>query len=131
MSKKDRHGNLVTAPDSLKQLYKDEYTYRLRHREIKPSLTKLKELKEDLWQRRLRILCDAPSDHWSTDDVLKVLFALKSNKARDPLGYANEIFIPGVCGPGMVEAITKLVNCVKNEICTPNVMKLTNISTIY
>jgi hypothetical protein len=131
MAKKDSHGNLVTAPNLLKDLYKEEYTYRLRHREIKPSLLTLKQLKEDLWSRRLRVLSEIPSDDWSLEDVQKVLTSMKNNKARDPLGYVNELFKPGVCGSDLSAAITLLVNGVKNEVCTPNIMKLNNISTIY
>ena len=57
--------------------------------------------------------------------------ALKRDKARDPLGFDNDLFKPGVCGPDLINAITRLVNSSKNEVCTPGVMKLTDISTIY
>ena len=33
VAKRDSHGNLVTTPGPLKSLYKEEYVYRLRHRE--------------------------------------------------------------------------------------------------
>ena len=131
MAKRDKSGNLITTPEPLKKLYKEEYVYRLRHREIKPSLQTLKELKEDLWERRLRILNSSKSDDWSVEDVKKVMSSLKKDKARDPLGYDNDIFKPGVCGPDLVNAVTCLVNAAKNEICTPDALKLTNISTIY
>lgn len=108
MAKKDSNGNLITAPECLKRLYQTEYTYRLRHRDIRPSYAILKELKEELWERRLKIMREVPSDDWSPDEVQKVLTSLKSNKARDPLGYANELFKPGVCGTDLVNAITMI-----------------------
>ena len=131
MAKKDPQGNLITAPSSLKQLYQDEYVHRLRHREIKPSFLVLKSLKDDLWERRFKLLSRTSSSDWSTEDVLKVLRSLKSNKCRDPLGFSNELFKPGVCGQDLVKAITLLMNSSKNQVHTPNLMTLTNISTIY
>ena len=56
MAKKDSTGNLVTAPTQLKKLYKEEYVHRLRHREINTDLKLLKNLKDDLWERRFDIL---------------------------------------------------------------------------
>ena len=60
-----------------------------------------------------------------------MLSTLDVNKARDPLGYTNDILKPGVCGPDLLNAIIKLVNNTKNEMCTPRIMQLNNISTIY
>ena len=41
MAKRDSQGNLVTAPNLLKNLYLDTYKERLRNREIKPNLEDL------------------------------------------------------------------------------------------
>ena len=112
-------------------MYIDEYVHRLRHREIKASFETLKGLKEDLWERRFEILSRMKSQDWTTDDVQKVLTKLKGNKCRDPLGFVNELFKPGVCGPDLVEAITLLANGSKNEVTTPSMLKPTNISTIF
>ena len=58
--------------------------------------------------------------------------SLKKDKARDPLSYDNVLlFKTGVCGPDLVKSVTKFVESAKNEICTPDAMKLTDISTIY
>ena len=131
MAKKDSNGNLISAPSQLKQLYIDEYVHRLRHREIKSSLDTLKTLKEDLWNRTFKILCESGSPDWTPEDVQKVLAKMKRNKCRDPLGFANELFMPGVCGPDLINAITLLANSSKNQVTTPNMLKPTNISTIY
>ena len=131
MAKKDANGNLVTTPTSLKGLYNAEYIHRLRHREINQDLLTLKSLKDDLWERRFNILCQKKTPDWSTDQVQKIMSTLDTKKARDPLGYTNDIFKPGVCGTDLVNAITNLVNRTKNEMCTPQIMQVNNISTIY
>ena len=53
--KKDKQGNLVTNPDSLKNIYIDGYVDRLTHREITPELLRLKTLREELFLQRLKI----------------------------------------------------------------------------
>ena len=131
MAKKDSEGNLVTTPAALKNLYRDEYIHRLRHRDINPDLSLLKELKEDLWARRFNLLRQMKSPDWSSKQVTEVLSTLDVNKARDPLGYSNIIFKPGVCGPDLIDAITNLANFAKRDMCSPVMMQLTNISTIY
>ena len=77
------------------------------------------------------MLCDTESPDWTSDDVQKVLLKMKGNKSRDPMGIVNELFKPGVCGPDLVDAIVLLANSSKNEVTTPNMLKPTNISTIY
>ena len=131
MAKKDSKGNLITAPSQLKQLYIDEYVHRLRHREIKSSLDTLKSLKEDLWDRRFKVLSESGSPDWTPEDVEAVLIKMKHNKSRDPLGFVNELFMPGVCGPDLINAITLLANSSKNQVTTPSMLKPTDISTIY
>ncbi len=131
MAKKDNHGNIITSPNPLKKLYLDEYIHRLRHREIKPSLRLLKELKEDLWARRFDLLKNSDCHDWSEEDILKVMNSLKGNKCRDPLGFDNILFKPGICGPDLVSAMTILCNTSKNSVYTPSMMRLNNISTIY
>ena len=131
MAKRDNKGNLVTSPKMLKQLYLDEYIHRLRHRDINPGLQTLKQMKDDLWERRFNLLKERKSSDWTADQVNTVLTTLKTNKARDPLGFSNDIFQPGVCGVGLLNAVTMLANGVKNAVHTPEIMKLNDISTIY
>ena len=84
-----------------------------------------------MWDRTFKILCEEESPDWTTEDVEKVLVKMKRNKSRDPLGFANELFMLGVCGPDLISAITLLANSSKNQVTTPNMLKPTNISTIY
>ena len=48
MAKKDLLGNLVTAPNELKELYAKTYEYRLRHRSMKEDLMDVYSLKTEL-----------------------------------------------------------------------------------
>ena len=52
IAKLDEEGNLVSNGSELKELYVRAYKYRLRHRDINPEFSKLKELKENLFEMR-------------------------------------------------------------------------------
>ena len=46
---------------------------------------------------------------WTEEEVKEVLKHLKTNVARNPLGYANELFNPKVAGKDLVKAIKNLL----------------------
>ena len=74
MAKKDKYGNLITAPEALKKLYLDTYMDRLKHREMKTELMDVYLLKTELWMSRLaniRKIKTPPWDLDKLDDVLK------------------------------------------------------------
>ena len=48
MAKRDSHGNLITAPNSLKSLYIGTYQHRLRHRVIETKYEEIQSLKMEL-----------------------------------------------------------------------------------
>merc|ERR1712240_34100 len=54
VGKKDRSGNIITNHKELKHLYLETYMNRLRNRPIKPGFEKLQDMKNDLFQLRLR-----------------------------------------------------------------------------
>ena len=132
MGKFDSSGNIITAPNALKKLYLETYVHRLRHRPIKHGLELLKSLKEDLWERRYKLLKENKTDGWKTSDIKKVLKTLKNNKARDPLGFVNELFKEDAAGTDAVNAIRLLMNRLKEETAVGvPLLSLANISTIY
>ena len=118
-AKLDKNGTLITSPTLLKKLYLDTYKDRLRNREIKPGLTDLFCLKNELWESRLKELRASPSKLWTIEDINKVLKKLKSNKTRDPHGLINEIFKPGVVGEDLKLAMLSLFNSIKSELFIP------------
>jgi hypothetical protein len=71
------------------------------------------------------------SPAWTSDDLETVLKHLKNNKARDPLGHANELFKPAVTGSDLKLAILLLVNKIKDKLELPEVFRMCNISSIF
>ena len=65
------------------------------------------------------------------ENLRAVLKGLKSNKARDPLGMANEIFKPNVIGEQLEFALLSLMNGTKSESFIPTIMRLADISSIW
>ena len=65
------------------------------------------------------------------EDLNKVLRNLKKNKARDPLGYCNELFRPEVAGDDLKMAILKMMNKIKKDQIFPESLQLCNISSIW
>ena len=65
------------------------------------------------------------------EDLELVLKNLKNNKARDPLGNANELFKPKVAGSDLKLAILLLVNMIKDKLELPEVFRMCNISSIF
>ena len=131
MAKVDKGGNLITAPPLLRKLYLDTYVDRLRHREMKPNLLDVYEMKMKLWNYRLAVMKTNKSEDWQLEDLLKVLKHLKNNKSRDPDGYINEIFKPKVIGTNLRDGLLQLANGIKTELSFPAFMQKANITTIY
>ena len=53
MAKHDKHGNVISAPTVLKQLYLKIYPHKVRQREMKKELMDVYYLKMELWLSRL------------------------------------------------------------------------------
>ena len=65
------------------------------------------------------------SKKWETEDFLK------NNKSRDPHGWINELFKPGVGGADLVDSILMMFNKIREEITFPEFMEFVNIVCIY
>ena len=92
MAKVDNHGNIITSPEGIKDLYVEEYTERLKNRQMKTELMDLYFLKTELWMSRLEYLKGKKSAPWNMEELEAVLKGLKNNKCMDPVGMINEIF---------------------------------------
>ena len=77
VAKKDGKGNLVTNHKELKKLYLKTYTQRMRNRPMKADLEELKDLKEELFDIRLKLVSKKKSEPWTMDDLEKALKTLK------------------------------------------------------
>ena len=100
MAKQDKHGNLITAPEALKNLYLETYVERLKHREIRPELKNNYLKKMELWEMRFSHLRTRSTDAWTK----------KNNNSRDPAGLINEIFKPPVMVRDLEDALLQLIN---------------------
>lgn len=124
MAKKDTAGNLVTEPEKLKQLYINEFTNRLRPREMASGMANLRSVKEKLWSKRKEELKQIKTADWNMQQLETVIKSLKLNKARDPLGWINEIFRPEVAGIDLRMSILRLLNLIKKEQIVPKFLKI-------
>ena len=131
MGKKNEQGNLITAPNLLRDLYLRTYQGRLRHRKMKEDLQDLFFLKEELCSSRMEELRNKKTPPWQLSDLTKALKSLKKNKTSDPNGMINEIFKTGVGGSDLQEAMLLLFNGVKANLFLPSYMLLENITTLF
>ena len=115
----------------MKKLYIDHYAKRLEHRKIKVDYLENYNKKVKLWQLRFERLKETKSKSWSNKDLKTALKSLKTNKTRDPSGLTNELFKHPVIGSDLENAILKLVNGIKTHFYVPQIMQLSNITTIY
>ena len=62
---KDTNGNLITNKNSLKNLYKETYLERLSHKPARPEWQEVQNLKETLFQLRIRKSTEIKSKDWN------------------------------------------------------------------
>ena len=131
VGKKDSKGKLVTNHKELKKLYLKTYTQRLRNRPMKDELGELKDLKEKLFDIRLKEAIQKKSTPWKMEQLEVVLKSLKKDKARDPHGLANELFREGVAGNFLKLSLLKFFNKMKRDNEIPDFIRLADVTTIY
>lgn len=127
----DEKGNLVTSAAGIKKLASDHYKKVLDNKPIKEDLKHIQAEKEELSALRLEIAKTKKSPAWNLDDLEVVLKNLKNNKARDPLGNANELFKPTVAGEDLKLAILLLVNKIKDDLKLLEVFRMCDVTSIF
>ena len=128
-AKMDENGDLITEKSELKKLYTKVYKSRLKHRNIRPNYSHLKDLKNGLFEMRLRLAKLRKSENWNYSDLIKVTKNLKMRKAADPMGLINELFKPGVAGEDLERSLLMLCNDVKSQCDVPAFLEMTNITS--
>ena len=131
VGKKDRKGKLITNHMELKHLYLKTYTQRLRNRPIKEEFQELKDLKDGVFDARLKLASKKKSEPWKMEDLEAALKALKKDKSRDPNGWCNELFKDGVAGQHLKLSLLNFLNKMKSENMIPDFVRLADISTLY
>ena len=129
--KDPKSGNLLTTDEKINEAAVNLYTERLKNRPMKNTLQHIKEAKEKLCEKVLKLAERNKTPDWKMKDLELVLKHLKKQKSRDPLGLANDIFRPEVAGDDLKEAILKMMNKIKSEQCYPKCLEPCNISSIW
>ena len=127
IAKKDFNGRLISTQKELICLYLDTYRHRLRHRPIKNEFKYLKVLKEELFDKRLRIAKKRKSEPWDLKQLKQVLKNLKTGKYRDSHGLINELFKPEVSGIDFQISFLRMANEIKDKLFFPEFMQYANI----
>jgi hypothetical protein len=125
----DKNGNLVTDYTSILDVMKEEFTFRLRNREINQEYAELRELKEYLCKLRLNITKTSNYTNWSMEQLKTAIKKLKNNKCKDPHGHINEIYKN--MGNDGLASLLDMLNKIKEVLLIPTKLNLSNVSTIY
>ena len=79
----------------------------------KAPYNKMYQLREELFQQRLKRAKQNKSPDWTVEELDKVLHHLKRNKAMDPTGLVNELFMPQNIGKDLKDSILLMMNEIK------------------
>ena len=126
-----QYGNLVTNSQKLEELTLKTYIDRLKALEIREDLKVHKMQREQLCNERIKQAQEVKTPSWTMSELNTVLKQLKSNKSRDTLGFANELFKPQNAGEDLKVATLKLMNQIKTTQTIPEILKQCNITSLY
>ena len=129
-AKRNHRGKVVTGPREIKNVLSKEYKDRLRSRPIRPDLKNMNERKKEIFEMKLKIAEDNPSNDWNMGDLEKALADLKNNKSRDFEGLLNEIFKENVIGTDLKHSLLIMFNRLKAEKMIPEFMNNANVTTV-
>ena len=124
-------GNILTTDDKINEVAVDCFSERLECAPIKKELEHIKDAKEILCDKLIKVAQTNRTPPWTMRDLNIVLKNLKKQKSRDPYGLANDIFRPEVAGEDLKLAILKLMNKIKEEQIYPKCLELCNISSLW
>ena len=88
----DRHGNLLTSDEAIKNRALKVFTERLENNNIKSHLKDLEKDTNYLCELNLRLAKSKKTESWTLSDLDDALKGLGYGKSRDADGFANEIF---------------------------------------
>ena len=114
-----------------KKLYETTYKKQLEHHTMKPELSRMYELKMNLFSLRFEVCKNIKSDDWSRDNLTNVLKSLKKNKSADSHGLIYELFRPEIIGSDLFTSLLMLCNQVKGQLIIPEFLMFTDITSIY
>ena len=98
------------------------------HRPIHPDLKILKNLKLEMFEKRLQLVKMNKSDPWDIETLRYVLKSLKKHKSRDPHNLINEPFRPEIIGSDLEYSLLLLLNKVRQTFIIPDFMEFQTLS---
>ena len=125
----NKDGQLLTDANGILDVMKEEFTFRLRNREIDSRYEDVKQLKEYLCQLRLEITKNSDFFPWELSDLERAISRLKNNKCRDPHGHINELYKN--LGKNGLLSLLALLNRIKEEVLIPDLLRISNVSILY
>ena len=84
-----------------------------------------------MFKDRLKLSLEKKTKPWTIADLKSALKVLKKNKARDPNGWANELFKDGVAGKELQLSILHIFNKMKENNEIPELIRKADVCTIY
>ena len=100
--------------------------------EIDDDLKAYKNDRDQLCKLRLEQAAQNKTPQWSVSEVKFAIKDLNIGISKDPHGQPNELFKEGVAGAGLINAVTKLMNLLKdNPKEYPECMDVCNVTSIY
>ena len=130
VGKRDRRGNIITNHMGLKHMYLKTYVDRLRSRPMREDFEELKQLKKILFELRLKLCKTRKTRPWEIIDLEAAIKDLKKDKARDPNGWVNELFMNKVARVNLKLSMLKLFNRMKIENYYPDFMRKADVTII-
>ena len=88
-------------------------------------------MKYRLFNARLKLASTRKSEPWEMKDLEAAIKGLKKGKARDPNGWANELFKDEVAGKDLKKPLLKFFNKMKEENEIPDFVRLADVTPIY
>ena len=126
-----KNKNLLTSEEKIEEAAVNVYKERLQNRPMVHTLKHIKDAKQLLCEKLLKVAESRKTPAWTMKDLDKVLKNLKKQKSRDPHGLANDLFRPEVAGDDLKLAILKMMNKIKDDQKYPKCLELCNISSIW
>ena len=124
-------GNLLTNDEKIEEAAINVYQNRLRNRPMNDNIEHIREAKELLCEKFLKIAKSKKTPNWTMKELNLVLKKLKKQKSRDPFGLANDLFRPEVAGDDLKLALLNLMNKIKEDQEYPKCLEFCNISSIW
>ena len=113
---KDSEGNILTTNEEIVSEAAKHYETVFKETPIDEDLKEYKLEREKLCQLRLQTASQNKTPLWSISDVKTAIKDLNTGISKDPHGQPNEIFKDGIAGAALIEAVTILMNKLKNNL---------------